>query len=126
MTRDDAKVIGANGVCSKVSDVVLPSPMVEIAINDACVIALLDSGSAASLVSENWYLSMKLICKFSNLSNVDVKLVSANGAQLDVLGSVKFKVRIHKFCWKFSFWVIKNLSCPIILGAIFLLILAYC
>lgn len=82
--------------------------------------ALLDTGSSVSLVDERWVFTHSGHCKLPELSNKIEYCQLANSEQMQILGTIKIKIRIGEFTWKFTVKVARNLSVPAILGADFI------
>ena len=94
-------------------------PAIPVTIGKMNVPALVDSGSAASLID------FSLLFKLPALRKITVKSLSfscldANSKRLEVVGSFSYKIRVHNYIWKIPFFVVENLVSPLILGTNFM------
>jgi hypothetical protein len=81
--------------------------------------SLVDSGSSRSLVSRN-VIERLQSSQFLNIQENQVCCITANSSKLDISHSVKLKIKIENFSWKFNFLISDVLSIPVILGADFI------
>ena len=97
---------------------VIPSPILEVYINDQNAELMMDSGAEVNLIEERECLRLQL-----KIKPTAQKASMADGASpLKVIGEVKFMCYKDHHALKFSGLVVKNLNCPILAGMPFLVI----
>lgn len=89
-------------------------------MNNEPVCALVDSGSAISAISYQWFIQNQTICKWRNMRNDSVNYVSADSGDIDIKGIVPVKVSVGQFSWKVEMRVVQHLITNCIIGADFL------
>jgi len=76
---------------------------------------LIDTGSAISLINSDALPKNCKPCKDTSL-----RLKSANGGYLWILGTIMIECKLDNFVFNVKFWVVKNFECQILLGMDFL------
>ena len=85
--------------------------------NKKCV-ALLDSGSARTICSENFF--QKLNVSLEPLQDGESKrMFAANGSAISVIGKASLNVKINGLIIPFEFLVLKQITQNVILGSDF-------
>ena len=84
-------------------------------INKLPVLILLDTGSAVSVLSKELADLLKL-----KITNVQASCCSVTSQPVKVVGQVKVNVKVENFSWPHLFLVCERLSCPVIVGADFI------
>lgn len=92
-------------------------PFVCTTINQEPVCALVDSGSAVSVIDYAWFLEYDSVGKFAELRPPSQGCATAGGQRLPLLGECRVWLRICDFTWPITILVAKKLSVPVILGA---------
>jgi hypothetical protein len=82
--------------------------------------ALLDSRCMRSLISQKHFQDLWRANTKLQLEPTEVNCVTASGQNLEILGEIKFPLKIEGFSWKWSFLVSKKLTGHTILGAHFI------
>ena len=88
-----------------------------VEIKENVVSALLDSGSFVNVISREMLQSLYGFLPLLTPTNLTCASVACQN--LDVLGTVKLKIRISSFTWYVNFVVVSEVAVPIILGAPF-------
>jgi len=92
---------------------------IKVKIFDHFVVALIDSGSGLSVISER--LVRKLRLKIENLDRGQNSiLIAANGSPINVKGKVSICIKLGGLSVPFDCLVVENLSQNLILGVDFL------
>jgi len=95
-------------------------PIIEAQIGRGNFRALLDSGSAKSLISFRHFQQIASAGEHHKLVPTDLSCITASGQSLQVIGEVKLKLNVQGFTWKWPFLVSKKLHGPPILGVDFM------
>ena len=96
----------------------------EVEINNKAVSALLDSGAYVNVIA---WSSLRELCGFDpQLKPTSLPCASVASQSLDVMGTIKLKIRISDFTWYVDFVVVSSMSLPLILGALFFLNTGLC
>jgi hypothetical protein len=97
-----------------------PLPTLYVELGFGLLPALLDSDATRSMISVSAYDSLKQAAPFVQVTPVIVNCITAARQSFPVCTAVTFKIRIDRYTWKFTFYVVENLACPVILGSDFL------
>ena len=89
----------------------------EVEIEHKLVSGLLDSGSFVNVISKS--ILTDLCGLFPRLTPTTLSCASVACQNLDVLGTVKLKIRIGNFTWYVDFVVVSEMAVSLILGAPF-------
>jgi hypothetical protein len=97
-----------------------PLPTLYVELGFGLLPALLDSGAARSMISVSAYDRLKQAAPFVQVTPINVNCITAARQSFPVSTAVTCKIRIDRYTWKFTFYVVENLACPVILGSDFL------
>lgn len=95
-------------------------PLINILVGNTEHKALVDSGSARSLISLAVFESFSSDGLIRQVEQTSSICWTASHSPLPIIYEAHFKIKIHHFSWVWSFLVAKDLCFPIILGADFI------
>jgi len=95
-------------------------PRLTILVGDLAEKALVDSGSGRSLISLNFFNSLKVSGLIKRVGQSVSLCWTASRAPLPIICEAHFKLKIEGFSWVWNFLVAKDLCFPVILGADFI------
>jgi hypothetical protein len=95
-------------------------PALHVDLGFGPVKALLDSGAVRTLMSGDTYKKLRQAAPIVPVFPVQVKCVTAVGQSFPIRLAISCKIRMDRYTWKFSFYVIEDLVYPVILGSDFL------
>lgn len=90
------------------------------AVGSEPVGGLLDSGSSISLLDYDWYVKNRTCAGLPPLQLSKDVCRSVASERLEVVGTIRCKLRIGVFTWPWQFLIIRRLSVPMLLGYDFL------
>jgi hypothetical protein len=93
-----------------------PLPTLYVELGFGLLPALLDSGAARSMMSVSACDRLKQAVPFVQVTPVKVNCVTMARQSFLVCTAVTCNVRIDRYTWKFTFYIVENLACPDILG----------
>jgi hypothetical protein len=96
------------------------APKIKTQVGKLCLSALLESGSARSLIPFEHFQQMRHTELNISLMGMDCTGVTASGQSLEIMGQVKVPLKIQEFSWSWSFLVSRKLKSQPILGADFI------
>jgi hypothetical protein len=97
-----------------------PLPTLHVDLGFGLQPALLDSGAARSMMSVSVYERLKQAVPSFQVIPVKINCITAARQSFPVCTAVTCKIRIDRYTWKFPFYIVEYLACPVILGSDFL------
>jgi hypothetical protein len=116
--RLSKKLLKAGGVTGLISHLSLSTFSLSIFIQNLNVNALVDTGASVSCVKQSFLSQMRKIDVNGNSSTTC--LITADGKPIGVRGSVSLSFNLMQRQFHHTFYIIDNLSYPLILGLDFL------
>lgn len=78
--------------------------------------ALIDTGSTRSLISKDFFTSIKSNYCVKSVSKINSYITSASNTKITIRQEAKVHFKVHSFSWTHTFWICNQLPYDVILG----------